>query len=76
MIRVYNIVVIKTSVVFIKAGDIMKEDPKFVESRLRVKPSDDLEKQVRAELEDEKEEKSMASLISESGVCPKENNEA
>jgi len=51
------------------------KDPKFVKSQLHVKPSDDLAEQVRAELEEEKEEKSIANLIAESGVCPEENNE-
>lgn len=50
------------------------KDPKFVDSELHVKPSEDLEEQVKAELEEEKEEKSIANLINESGVCPKENN--
>ena len=52
----------------------MKDDPKFVESHLHVRPSDDLEEQVRAELEEEKEDKSIANLITESGVCPQEEN--
>jgi len=51
------------------------KDPKFVKSQLHVKPSDDLAEQVRAELEEEKEEKSIANLINESGVCPEEKNE-
>ena len=51
------------------------KDPKFVESQLHVRASDDLAEEVRAELEEEKEEKSIASLISQSGVCPEENNE-
>mgnify|MGYP003149010878 CR=1 FL=1 len=50
------------------------KDPKFVESRLHVKASNELEEQVRAELEEEKEEKSIANLIAESGVCPPEEN--
>jgi hypothetical protein len=51
------------------------KDPKFVESQLHVQASDELEAEVRAELEEEKEEKSIANLIKESGVCPEENNE-
>ena len=52
------------------------KDSKFVESQLNVRASDDLEEEVRAELKEEKEEKSIANLIQESGVCPEENNEA
>jgi len=52
------------------------KDPKFVESQLHVRASDDLEEEVRAELKEKKEEKSIANLIQESGVCPEGNNEA
>jgi len=51
------------------------KDPKFVESRLNVRASDDLEEEVRAELEEDKEEKLIANLITESGVYKKENDE-
>jgi len=51
------------------------KDPKFVESKLKVKASPQLQEEVQAELEKEKQEKSIASLISESGVFRKENNE-
>jgi electron transfer flavoprotein alpha/beta subunit len=53
-----------------------KTKPKFVESELKVKASKELEEEIRAELEEDKEEKSIANLIQESGVCPEENNEA
>ena len=52
-----------------------KTKPKFVESELNVKASKELEEEVRAELEEEKEEKSIANLIAKNGVCPEENNE-
>tara|TARA_R110000824_G_scaffold205561_1_gene390460 strand:- start:2271 stop:2438 length:168 start_codon:yes stop_codon:yes gene_type:complete len=51
------------------------KDPKFVESKLRVKASPQLQEEVQAELKKEKEEKSIASLIAESGVFRKEDNE-
>ena len=50
------------------------KDPKFVESKLRVKASPQLQEEVEAELKKE-EEKSIANLISESGVFREENNE-
>ena len=58
---------------FLKAAK--KTKPKFVESELNVKASKELEEEVRAELEEEKEEKSIANLIAKNGVCPEENNE-
>jgi len=38
-------------------------DPKFVNSELVTKASDDLEEEIRAELEEEQEETSMANLL-------------
>jgi|14BtaG_2_1085337.scaffolds.fasta_scaffold64639_2 hypothetical protein len=51
------------------------KDPKFVESKLKIKASPQLQEEVQAELKKEKEEKSIASLISESGVFREGNNE-
>ena len=51
------------------------KDPKFVEAKLRVKASPQLQEEVEAELKREEEEKSIANLISESGVFREENNE-
>jgi hypothetical protein len=68
--------------VYLKRGlkNIM-DDPKFVETELKVTASEDLEKQVQEELEEETPEIAISSVLEQQkkkccgGSCQKEQNE-
>jgi hypothetical protein len=57
------------------------DDPKFVETELKVTASEDLEKQVQEELEEETPEIAISSVLEQQkkkccgGSCKKEQNE-
>jgi len=57
------------------------DDPKFVETELKVTASEDLEKQVQEELEEETPEIAISSVLEQQkkkccgGRCQKEQNE-
>tara|TARA_R110000822_G_scaffold191840_3_gene330520 strand:- start:1858 stop:2121 length:264 start_codon:yes stop_codon:yes gene_type:complete len=73
VVSVYNIVY-EINCLCLKKLEIIMDDADFVKSELKVTATQELEDEVKAELEEELEEKSIASLLSK-GNEDEEDNE-
>ena len=74
VVRVYNIVS-AINCLCLKKLEIIMDDADFVKSELKVTAAQELEDEVRAELEEDLEEKSIASLLNKEDDEDEENQD-